>query len=197
MTEFFFASFLLLPFLLSWFLSKSEKNKAKQHKEISEWEQEIIDILQKSFKGIKVAGFENVCWTGVMKSRRLILVLISSWQPHCQAHCNDTFHCLFFHLHAKCWPYTDDTADKLFSLTLVATILLGLIKRRESCWWKAKETKVKFRTDVIWLQILYLCGHLEECVSFMVLSFCMKNLQTNFKFQLVTSMFVTNGDLNE
>lgn len=127
--EFFSACFFPPPFLLTWFLARSERRKTQRNKEITPWQQEVTDILQKSFKDVKLAGFEHVCWTGVIKSRRLILILLSTFiENHIMRLISMlTFVLCFYHLHARADPYLDMTANKFFSFSLNATVLLAFI----------------------------------------------------------------------
>ncbi len=128
--------------LICWIVRKIRNQWEKQRYIVSNWDAEAVESLQKSFKDIKIdmtfarkipklswIGNIPISWNGVIKARRLFFVILFTWVPNLILRVSlmiaSTF--AFFLLHTTVNPYQDNSANYLFSFSLVASISLGVI----------------------------------------------------------------------
>ncbi len=113
--------------------SNFSNNTAKQGgggvRLVTPWHAELVEDLQKSFKKISVSGIGPLCWTGVIKCRRLVLVLMYTFISNLVLRLSamTMFTLAMLPLHIKVSPYKDKRANQVFSFSLCATIFLGLL----------------------------------------------------------------------
>ncbi len=118
-----------VPILL-WWAYKGHRNQwDKTERLITPWHAELVEDLQKSFKKISVTGIGPVCWTGVIKCRRLVLVLMYTFISNLVLRlcCMTVFTLFILLFHNNISPYKDRRANQLFSFSLISTIILGLL----------------------------------------------------------------------
>ncbi len=131
--EFFICCAFPVPTLM-WWLYKTLKHKMQkldspQKPKITEWHRELVDILQNSFKNISVVHVGQIGWLGVIKARRLVLVTIHTFVSNLVLRLSLMIatSLLALQLHTSVHPYNDRVANQAFSLSLFATISIGLI----------------------------------------------------------------------
>ncbi len=128
-SEFFFACFLPVPALVLWTWKMSKDKWKKRERNISTWHVEMIESVQKSFKDISVIGIGSISWNGIIKARRLILVFMYIFVSNLVVRLATMilFTAAFLSLHLYVNPYEDKRANKLFSVSMCALLLLGQI----------------------------------------------------------------------
>lgn len=128
-SEFFLSCFLPIPFLSRWIVKSVQKSWRQQGPEITQWQIEVEDELHKTYKNISLKYVGSVCWIGVTKFRRFFLVIIFTFTQNLVLRLGLmlSFTVLFLCLHLILYPYRDKRANRLFSVSLLATILLGLV----------------------------------------------------------------------
>ncbi len=128
-SEFFSACFLPVPVLVLWTWKGHKQKWKKRQRNINTWHVEMIESVQKSFKDISVIGLGSISWTGVIKARRLVLVFVFSFVSNLVIRLATMilFTAAFLGLHLYVNPYEDKRANQLFSVSMCAILLLGLI----------------------------------------------------------------------
>ena len=127
--EFLVSCSLPVPILLWWSYKRHRNQWHKTVRLVTPWHAELIEDLQKSFKKISVTGIGPLCWTGVIKCRRLVLVLMYTFISNLVLRLSamTMFTLAMLPLHIKVSPYKDKRANQVFSFSLCATIFLGLL----------------------------------------------------------------------
>ncbi len=137
-SHFIIACMMPVPMLFYWlFKFYRQKLRILSTKDsIPPWHKEILKILQTTFAKTTDRKGLPFCWIGFMKIRRLALVLLFTFVSNLVARVS--FMCLtiviflLFHLETK--PYQDDTANNLYTGTLLATLAIGFINiMKASC----------------------------------------------------------------
>ncbi len=131
-SHFFLACLMPGPMLLYW-LSRFYKEKLgtliSDKDDVSPWHEEALKILQKTFVKTTARKGLPVCWVGFMKVRRLALVLLFTFVSNLVARVS--LMCiviqLFLLLHLETKPYEDDLANKLYTVSLLATLAIGFV----------------------------------------------------------------------
>ncbi len=128
-SEFFLACFLPVPVLVLWTWKGHKQKWKKRQRNISTWHVEMIESIQKSFKDISVIGLGSISWNGVIKARRLVLVFVYTFVSNLVIRLATMilFTAAFLGLHLYINPYEDKRANQLFSVSMCAILLLGLI----------------------------------------------------------------------
>ncbi len=133
-SHFFLACVMPFPMLLFWVIKfyRKQLQVLIPKDNIPPWHEEALRILQKTF----VKTTDNICnrehplcWVGIMKTRRLFLVIIfvfiSNLVARISLMCLIILFFLVFHLQTQ--PYQDELANKLYTVSLVATLTIGFI----------------------------------------------------------------------
>ncbi len=128
-SEFFLACFLPVPVLVLWTYKGCKQKWKKRQRNISTWHIEMIESVQKSFKDISLIGLGSISWNGVIKARRLILVFVYTFVSNLVIRLVTMilFTAAFLGLHLYINPYEEKRANQLFSVSMCAVLLLGLI----------------------------------------------------------------------
>ncbi len=127
--EFFVACFLPVPLLMWWALRTRMNHWGETRQDVTSWQTTLTDELQKTYKDISLVKLGPVCWIGIIKSRRLCLVIIFTFVENLAARLAlmISFTVLFLCLHLTIYPYRDKIANQLFTFSLLASGLLGLL----------------------------------------------------------------------
>lgn len=116
---------LSLPYLAAKGLMKKLQIQAAGE---TESEKKVVDSLLKSYKNIYLLNRWPICWTGIIKARRLILVFLSVFISNLVLRILLiiilTMVSLFLHLNVS--PYQDNSANVLFTVSQVFTLLLAV-----------------------------------------------------------------------
>ncbi len=128
-SEFFLACFLPVPVLVLWAWKGHKQKWKKRQRNISTWHAEMIESVQKSFKDISIIGLGPISWNGVIKARRLVLVFVYTFVSNLVIRLATMilFTAALLGLHLYINPYEDKRANQLFSVSMCAILLLGLI----------------------------------------------------------------------
>ncbi len=128
-SEFFGACLLPVPVFCWWIYKNWQDKWLQQCSRERVWHSELVDSLQKPFKAISMAPIGPISWLGVIKFRRLVFVIICSLVSHLilRLALVTTTTVLFMVVHYKVYPYKDNTANRLYMFSLVATFLIGQI----------------------------------------------------------------------
>ncbi len=127
--DFFLACLLPGPMLVYWGHRFYRKKISIHPSYVTDWQDEALAILQKTFVKTTYKGMFPFCWIGFMKIRRLALVLIFTFVSN-QVGCVSLM-CLvillFLVLHLKTLPYQDHIANEAYTASLIATLSIGFI----------------------------------------------------------------------
>ncbi len=127
--EFFTACLLPFPVLFWWAFKARRQRLERKYRNFCPWHTELVESLQKSFKDIKLRRIGYISWTGFIKLRRLILVVVFTFVIHLilRLVLMIVFIVIFLVVHYKVYPYKDIIANRLYLLSLFSLFLLGLI----------------------------------------------------------------------
>ncbi len=128
-SEFFLGTAFPLIFLFYWLYKHVTHKTPAATGESTVWHSEMVEALSKSFKDISLVRVGPICWIGVIKTRRLILVIIFAFTSNLLWRLGLMIGVNLFalYLHTNIHPYQDNMANQAFSVSLMATVLIGLI----------------------------------------------------------------------
>ncbi len=128
-TDFFLACLLPGPMLCYWMYRFFTKKFCFHPSYVTPWQDEALGILQKTFVPTTYRNMFPFCWLGFMKIRRLALVLIFTFVSNLVGRV--TLMCiviqLFLIIHLATQPYQDKMANDAYTVSLLATLCIGLI----------------------------------------------------------------------
>ncbi len=128
-TDFFLACLLPGPMLAYWGYRFGRRKFSVHPAYVTEWQDEALGILQKTFVKTTYKDTFPFCWIGFMKIRRLALVLIFTFVSN-QVGCVSLM-CLvillFLVFHLRTLPYQDNIANEAYTASLIATLSIGFI----------------------------------------------------------------------
>ncbi len=130
-SHFFLACLMPIPMLVYWlhrFYRKKLRALIYKNK-VNPWHEEALRILQKTFVKTTDRKGLPICWVGFMKVRRLALVLLFTFVNNLVARISlmSLIIVLFLLFHLETKPYQDDLANKLYTVSLLATLAIGFI----------------------------------------------------------------------
>ncbi len=143
-TDFFFLCAFPIPvslFLLYKYLNK--KLMEKQNDDLSS-KTEVLNLLQKSYIDIIVLKNTKICWMGVITARRLTLILFFTFIENLVLRLSAMVLLTLLFLvclHQKIYPYQDNMANRVFTVSLVLSCLIGIVNMM-------KATCIEFLLDL-------------------------------------------------
>ncbi len=125
--EFFIACAFPGPMLFYWAYRFRRKKLSFHTAYGTIWQDEAIEILQKSFVKTTYNKVFPFCWIGFMKIRRLALVLIFTFVGNLVGRISlmSFVILLFLMIHNATKPYEDEMANKAYLASLMATLCIG------------------------------------------------------------------------
>ncbi len=175
-SQFFLSCCLPVPFLIYWLIQYQIKpsQNAKQNHKVTSWQVILLQELQKSYRDIELIKVGPVCWLGVIKSRRLMLVIMYTFVSNYVVRLGlmISFTVLFLVLHIYLCPYKDKRANFLFTISLLATFVLGLLNFVKACYVEGlvdfhNIEKIVTGCDII-TDIILIWGPVSALVAFLL-----------------------------
>ncbi len=143
-TDFFFLCAFPIPvsiFLLYKYLNK--KLMVKPNGDLTS-KREVLNLLQKSYIDIIVLKNTKICWIGVITARRLTLILFFTFIENLVLRLSAMVLLTLLFLvclHQKIYPYQDNMANRVFTVSLVLSCLIGNVNMM-------KATCIEFLLDL-------------------------------------------------
>ncbi len=135
--QFVCACFFPPPFLIWWIIKlfREQLNKVRESQSEDEDAESdpsldsALDVLQKSYKSISIVGVGPIGWIGMIKVRRMLLVMAYTFiiHPIWKLACMMLVLVFTLLLHEHIYPFNDDKANKAFGFSMVLLYFIGFV----------------------------------------------------------------------